>query len=129
MSNYFKQFDSLNKCKNKLENFIKKKKYKIETINNIINLIILYDEEEEPIKIELLLKDTSNNIEFNSLSNKMKNLIDNDDLILGIDLGTTYSSAAIIIDEKLIVIPNEFGLLSTPSYISIIDDKKDILVI
>ena len=124
MSNYFKQFDSLNKCKNKLENFIKKKEYKIETINNIINLIILYDEEEEPIKIELLLKDTSNNIEFNSLSNKMKNLIDNDDLILGIDLGTTYSSAAIIIDEKLIVIPNEFGLLSTPSYISIIDDKK-----
>jgi hypothetical protein len=28
MSNYFKQFDSLNKCKNKLENFIKKKNIK-----------------------------------------------------------------------------------------------------
>ena len=54
----------------------------------------------------------------------MKNLIENNELILGIDLGTTYSSTAIIIDEKLIVIPNEFGLLSTPSFISIIDDKK-----
>ena len=54
----------------------------------------------------------------------MKELIDNDGLILGIDLGTTYSSTAIIIDKKLIVIPNEFGLLSTPSYISIIDDEK-----
>ena len=54
----------------------------------------------------------------------MKELINNNELILGIDLGTTYCSTAIKIDEKLIVIPNEFGLLSTPSYISIIDDEK-----
>ena len=90
----------------------------------MINLNINYDEDEDPIKIELLLQDTSNNIEFNSLSNKMKELINNNELILGIDLGTTYSSTAIIIDKQLIVIPNEFGLLSTPSYISIIDDEK-----
>ena len=124
INKYFKQFDWLNECKEKLERFIYKHKYTIEKINNMINLNIIYDEDEDPIKIELLLQDTSNNIEFNSLSNKMKELINNNELILGIDLGTTYSSTAIIIDKQLIVIPNEFGLLSTPSYISIIDDEK-----
>ena len=123
MHKYFKQFESLDECKEKLEKKINKKKT-IKKINNMINLNIIYDDDEDPIKIELLLQDTSNNIEFNSLSNKMKELINDNELILGIDLGTTYCSTAIIIDEKLIVIPNEFGLLSTPSYISIIDDEK-----
>ena len=72
INKYFKQFDWLNECKEKLERFINKHKYTIEKINNMINLNINYDEDEEPIKIELLLQDTSNNIEFNSLSNKMK---------------------------------------------------------
>ena len=121
INKYFKQFDWLNECKEKLERFINRHKYSIKKINNMINLNINYDEDEDPIKIE---QDTSNNIEFNSLSNKMKELINNNELILGIDLGTTSSSTAIIIDKKLIVIPNEFGLLSTPSYISIIDDEK-----
>ena len=124
INDYFLQCRTLIKCKEKLERFINKHKYTIEKINNMINLNINYDEDEDPIKIELLLQDTSNNIEFNSLSNKMKELINNNELILGIDLGTTYSSTAIIIDKQLIVIPNEFGLLSTPSYISIIDDEK-----
>lgn len=124
INNYFKQFNSLNECKEKLDRFNNRNKIQIEIVNNIVNLNIIYDEDEKPIKIELKLQDTSNNIEFKSLSDKMKNLIENNELILGIDLGTTYSSTAIIIDEKLIVIPNEFGLLSTPSFISIIDDKK-----
>ena len=115
----------MDKCKERLEKSnINKNKYTIEKTNNMINLNIKHEEDEDPIKIELLLQDTSNNIKYNSLSNKMKELIDNNELILGIDLGTTYSSTAIIIDKKLIVIPNEFGLLSTPSYISIIDDEK-----
>ena len=124
MHHFFKQFEKLDKIKNKLEKLIQKKKYKIEIINNIINFNLIYDEDEDPIKIELFLQDTSSNIEYNSLSKEMKKIIDNNELILGIDLGTTYSSTAIIIDEKLIVIPNEFGLLSTPSYISIIDEEK-----
>ena len=124
INNYFKQFNSLNECKSKLERFINRNRFRKEIVNNKVNLDIIYDEDEDPIKIELKLKDTSNNIEFNSLSDKMKNLIENNELILGIDLGTTYSSTSIIIDEKLIVIPNEFGLLSTPSFVSIIDDKK-----
>ena len=124
INDYFLQFRSLDKCKERLERFINKNKYSIEKTNNMINLNIKREEDEAPIKIELLLQDTSNNIEYNSLSNKMKELIDNHGLILGIDLGTTSSSTAIIIDKKLIVIPNEFGLLSTPSYISIIDDEK-----
>ena len=76
-NDYFRQFKSLDKSKEKLEKLINKKKYTIKKINNMINLNIIYDEDEDPIKIELLLQDTSNNIEFNSLSNKMKELINN----------------------------------------------------
>ena len=101
MHHFFKQFEKLDKLKNKLEKLIQKKKYKIEIINNIINFNLIYDEDEDPIKIELFLQDTSSNIEYDSLSKEMKKIIDNNELILGIDLGTTYSSAAIIIDEKI----------------------------
>lgn len=47
--------------------------------------------------------------------------------ILGIDLGTTNSSAAIIINKKPILIPNEFGLLSTPSYVTFLGPNKRIV--
>ena len=124
MNSFFKQFENLEKCKDKLQKIINKKKIKIEEINNILNFNIIYDEDEDPIKIQLLFQETLNKIEYDSLSQEMKNLIDKNELILGIDLGTTYSSTAILIDKKIIVIPNEFGLLSTPSYISIIDDEK-----
>jgi len=63
-------------------------------------------------------------IKYDSLSNQMKELIDNDNLILGIDLGTTYSTASIMIDDKLIVIPNSLGSKSTPSYVMFLGPNK-----
>ena len=96
MSNYFKQFDKLDELKNKLEKRIQKKKYQIEIINNNINFNLIYDDDEAPIKIELFLQNTSSNIKYDSLSKEMKQIIDNNELILGIDLGTTYSSTAIL---------------------------------
>ena len=120
INKYFKQFDTIEEC---LDD-IKSNQYKIDEFDNHIIFNIIYNVKKEPIKIQLNLKDISNNIEYNTLSNEMKKIIDEDKLILGIDLGTNYSSSSIIIDDKLINIPNEFGLLSTPSYISLIDDKN-----
>ena len=104
INKYFKQFDTIEEC---LAD-IKSNQYKIEEFDNHIILNIIYNEKKEPIKIQLNLKDISNNIEYNTLSNEMKKIIDEDKLILGIDLGTNYSSSSIIIDDKLINIPNEF---------------------
>jgi len=42
--------------------------------------------------------------------------------IIGIDLGTTYSLAAVMQGEKPIVLPNALGELLTPSAVSIADD-------
>ena len=48
----------------------------------------------------------------------MKKIIDNNELIIGIDLGTTYSCASVFIDNNLIVIPNSLGARTTASYVS-----------
>jgi len=56
-------------------------------------------------------------IKYELLTDGTKSLIDNNNLILGIDLGTTYSTACILIEDKIIVIPNSLGSRNTPSYI------------
>ena len=48
-------------------------------------------------------------------------------MIVGIDLGTTYSSAAIMIDDNIVMIRNSLGSTTTPSYISFIN-KDEIYV-
>ena len=47
-----------------------------------------------------------------------------DDYVLGIDLGTTNSCAAIIEGNEPLIIPNEFGLLTTPSYVTFLEENK-----
>ncbi|GAB6022646.1 Endoplasmic reticulum chaperone BiP [Chamberlinius hualienensis] len=44
--------------------------------------------------------------------------------LIGIDLGTTYSSVAIWKDDHVEVIQNEFGNRFTPSYVSFMDDES-----
>ena len=39
----------------------------------------------------------------------MKKIIDNNELILGIDFGTTYSCASVMLDDKKIIIKNSLG--------------------
>jgi heat shock protein 1/8 len=46
-----------------------------------------------------------------------------EDIILGIDLGTTYSCCAVWQGDKCIIIPNELGSNTTPSWVSFTDEK------
>ena len=62
-------------------------------------------------------RDYENQNIYDSLSNKMKEIINANELILGIDLGTTYSCASVMLDDKIIVIENSLGKRTTPSYV------------
>ena len=79
---------------------------------NFLNIPALY--------FKLILKPyelDDSQIKYELLINEKKSLIDNNNLILGIDLGTTYLTACILIEDKIIVIPNSLGSRNTPSYI------------
>jgi len=54
----------------------------------------------------------------------MKNEIINDDYVLGIDLGTSNSCMAIMMNKEPIIIPNEFGFLTTPSYVTFLEKNE-----
>ena len=54
----------------------------------------------------------------------MKKIIDRNELILGIDLGTTYSCASIMIDKNIVIIPNSLGIRTTPSYVTFLSENK-----
>ena len=87
-----------------------------------VNFIIYFKKKE--IKF-VLIWNKEVNINYNSLSNQMKSLIDSNELILGIDLGTTYSSASIILDDKIIVIENSLGKRTTPSFVLFLYEKEE----
>lgn len=53
-------------------------------------------------------------------------IIKNDSYILGIDLGTSNSCAALMLEDndKPILISNEFGFFATPSFVTFLEQDK-----
>ena len=96
--------------------------YKVENNNNNISLILLMNRKQ----VQFILKKLGNKREtsYETLSEEMKTIIDNNNLILGIDLGTTYSCACVMLDNDIIMIENSLGLRTTPSYVWFLEPNK-----
>ena len=118
---YFKQADKLEEALNLLNDLFEEK-YSFEKKEETLEFIINY--KRGKIKFILDIVKEEENILYNSLLDGIKKIIDNNELILGIDLGTTYSSAAVMIDKNILMIRNSLGLTTTPSYISFLSKNE-----
>ena len=76
------------------------------------------------VSIPLKKLDKNLDLSYDSLSEEMKKIINDGELILGIDLGTTYSCASIMLDEHIIIIQNSLGLRTTPSYVCFLEPNE-----
>ena len=121
---YFKMSDNLDEALNDMNTLFNKNKGKlsIEQKENILELVIPFHKGD--MKFLLNKIDDNMNISYDNLSPQMKKIIDDNKLILGIDLGTTYSCAAIMIDKDIIMIRNSLGSTTTPSYISFLKKNE-----
>ena len=63
-------------------------------------------------------------LNYDNLSEEMKKIIDENKIILGIDLGTTYSCASVMLDDHVIIMENSLGLRTTPSYVCFFEHDK-----
>ena len=76
------------------------------------------------VSIPLKKIDKEHDFCYDSLSEEMKKIIDKGELIIGIDLGTTYSCASIMLDEHIIIIENSLGQRTTPSYLCFLEPNE-----
>ena len=76
------------------------------------------------LNLQLNIKIKEINFQYENLSDEMKAIIDKNELILGIDLGTTYSCSCVVIDDNYLIIQNSFGSKITPSYVAFLSKNK-----
>ena len=104
-------------------NYLLGQKFSILEGNGFANYII--HSREEDVTFHLIeIKEEEIKINYNSLSTEMKEILAKDELILGIDLGTTFSCASVVLDDKIIVIENSLGKRITPSFVLFLDVNK-----
>lgn len=118
---FFQSFESIQQAKEFIFPILKTN-IRTEKSGQDISLIINIFGKEAAILIKKL--DKNFDLSYDSLSEEMKKIIDNDQIIIGIDLGTTYSCASVMLDEHIIIIENSLGLRSTPSYVCFLTDKE-----
>ena len=122
MHYFFEGIISLNHIKKTLFNIFKDKQFQKEKEAN--NFSIKKEFIGSTINFQLKVVVTEKEISYYTLSEEMKKIIDNNEIILGIDLGTTYSCASVMLDENIIMIENSLGLRITPSYVWFIEPYK-----
>ena len=121
---FFQGFQNLEVAKEKILKILKNplNQKTIQQNENNISLFINFSDEEFSIPLQEVVQHRELN--YNTLSQEMKNIIDNDEIILGIDLGTTYSCASVMLDDEIIMIENSLGLRTTPSYVCFFEPDK-----
>ena len=123
---FFKGFPTLEEAKKQITNILignaNQNKIQKNQDENSVSIVINMFGSEILIPLKKYLKEK--NFNYNNLSQEIKNRIDNDDIVLGIDLGTTYSCASIMLDEHIIMIENSLGLRTTPSYVCFFESDK-----
>jgi len=121
---YFRDIDDINNALEDINELLDEKELSIREENNLAYLIIIRRKRE--IKFNLIeQRDFENQNIYDSLSSYMKTIIDSNELILGIDLGTTYSCASVILDDNIIVIENSLGKRTIPSYVLFLENNNN----
>ena len=118
----FLGYDELEDIKNEIEDLLVDGEITVEEKENNIFLNIKWRNKE--VSIPLKKYDEKTFITYDKLSEEMKNIIDNNEIILGIDLGTTYSCASVMLDKTVFMIQNSLGLRTTPSYVCFLEPNK-----
>ena len=122
LDKYFKMSEDINEVFTDFK-YLFEENFSIEEGDYFVDFKLIFQKRE--IKIQLIeINENQNKITYNSLSNQMKTIIDNNELILGIDLGTTYSCASVMLDKNIIVIQNSLGLRNTPSFVLFLNNNK-----
>ena len=124
LDKYFSQSDNIEESFYDFKALLNEKEFSIDKQNGNLSFTIK-DVVKKGKHITIhLVEESKDNIEYSNLSNQMKKIIDENDLILGIDLGTSYSCSSIMIDNNIIIIPNSLGKRITPSFVAFFGENK-----
>ena len=98
---YFNNAGNLQNAFQDLEDLFETKYSLTQTMHNIE---LIFPRKRGDVRFLLKEIEENMNIKYERLSQTMKNIIDNNQLILGIDLGTTSCCASVMIDNDIIMI-------------------------